>query len=96
MARYTNGTETVDAMFWAGDFAAVTTFLHDNPPILDPKVLEDNPNALGVVEIDGTLRVFTSGGYETVGINDALIRGADLRLRGQAHDSFVAEFALVP
>lgn len=97
MARYTNGTETVDAIAWTRDFTQVTSFLQANPPVLNPKVLEDNPNAIGVIEQPpGTLTVFTDSGYEFAQNTDMLIRGGDHKLRTSTAAVFNQTFTLVP
>jgi hypothetical protein len=96
MARYTNGVETVDTIAWDGDFSHVTSFLQSNPPVLNPKVLEDNPNAIGVIEQPlGTLTVFTDAGYEFAQLTDMLIRGGDHKLRTSTAAVFNQTFTLV-
>jgi hypothetical protein len=95
--QYTNGTETVDAVAWSGDFAQIVAFLQANPPVLDPKVLEDNPAALGVVEQDGDLVVFVGGDavFQRAHPGDFLVRGANLKLRAIDQTTFTATFTLV-
>jgi hypothetical protein len=96
MARYTNGTEVVDAIAWDGNFSNVTAFVTANPPIVPAKVTEDNPSAIGVIEQPpGSLTVFTEAGYEVAALGDFLIRGADLKLRTSTAVTFNASFHLV-
>ncbi len=99
MAKYTNGTETVDAIAWTGDFSLIVTFLQDNPPILDPKITEDDPSAIGVVEReDGTLAIFVGGDevYQNAHVSDMLIRGSNLHLRTSDATTFAASFTPIP
>jgi hypothetical protein len=98
MPQYTNGTETVDAIAWEGDFSQVVSFLQANPPILDPKVTEDNPTALGVAQQGEDLVVFVGGPqpYQTCVPGDFLVRGANLHLRTIDQATFQATFAPVP
>jgi phosphotransferase system IIB component len=95
--QYTNGTETVDAIAWSNDFSQILTFLQDNPPVLDPKVLEDNPAALGVIEQDGDLVVFVGGDavFQHAHLGDFLVRGANLKLRAIDQTTFTATFTPV-
>ncbi len=98
MARYTNGIEVVDAIVWMGDFSQIEAFLQENLPVLDPKVTEDNPSALGVIEQDNDLVVFVGGDqvYQRGRFGDFLVRGADLHLRVIDQSTFESTFVVVP
>jgi hypothetical protein len=101
MATYTRNSDAAvfAAIAWSGTFADVTAFLAANPPFLHPKVLEDNPNAIGIVEIpDGTLAVYGIDGTPTIAhLTDMILRAqTDHALTVVGAAAFAANYTLVP
>jgi hypothetical protein len=100
MAKYTDSSETIDAIQWSGSFSAIQTFLVEvSPFFIDPKVTEDNPDATGVAALpDGRLSVFVGGStvFEYAQSGDWLARGANTHLRTIDATSFAANWTLVP
>lgn len=100
MAKYTNGSETIDAVQWTGNFSTIQTFLVEvSPFFIDPKVTEDNPNSTGVADLlDGRLSVFVGGStvFEYAQSGDWLAKGANTHLRTIDAVSFAANWTLVP
>lgn len=100
MAKYTDGSETIDAIQWGSDFTAIQAFLVAvSPFFIDPKVTEDNPNATGVTALtDGRLSVFVGGSpvFAYAASGDWLARGADTHLRTIDATSFAANWTLIP
>ena len=100
MAKYTNGSKTIDATQWAGDFSAVEAFLLSvSPFFVDPKVVEDNPVATGVAELpDGRISVFVGGDppFQYGQPSDWLARGEDAHLRIVDQAAFSTDWSPVP
>ena len=100
MAKYTNGSETIDALQWESDFSAIQAFLVAvSPFFIDPKVTEDNPNATGIAELpDGRLSVFTGGSavFDYAQSGDWLVRGVDTHMRTIDATNFATNWTLVP
>jgi hypothetical protein len=100
MAKYTDGSEIIDAIQWGGSFSAIQAFLVAvSPFFIDPKVTEDNPDATGVAELpDGRLSVFVGGStvFEYAPSGDWLARGANSHLRTIDATSFATSWTLVP
>jgi hypothetical protein len=100
MAKFTDGSEIIDAIQWGGNFSAIQAFLVAvSPFFIDPKVTEDNPDGLGVAALpDGRLSVFVGGStvFEYAQNGDWLARGADAHLRVIDATSFAASWTPVP
>jgi len=100
MPKYTNGSETIDAIQWTGNFATIQTFLTAVAPFfIDPKVTEDDPTATGVAQLpDDRLSVFVGGStvFEYAQHDDWLVRGANTHLRTIDATTFTASWTLIP
>ena len=87
------------AVTWAGNFADITAFLAANPPLLHPKVTEDNPAAIGITLLpSGDLAVYGIDGTPIVcHLTDSVLRAAtDHWLSVVTAATLASSFTLVP